>query len=327
MTMTNRTLILTNPTDDLHVERMMAEFERLGHGFAIFDPGDFPQQVQFQAALSNDRQQSCLRLADGTQIVLEECTSIWYRRPTRMLPRDDLPHLEQTFIQREAHAGIWGWLRGLPAFWVNHPDAVRAAGQKPEQLQRAAALGLAIPHSLVTNEPEAFKQFYEECHGNVIYKLMGYPWYTDKDEMPISTYTSLVSREMLAEAHRVTATAHLFQEFVVKKCDVRVTIIGEEVFATEIHPLSEETQIDFRADYGKLFHAPHTLPDHLRERLLALTRSYHLAYAGIDLLLTPDDRYIYLELNALGQFGWLEGRTGVPLYRKLATLLIEGEYA
>jgi hypothetical protein len=32
-----------------------------------------------------------------------------------------------------------------------------------------------------------------------------------------------------------------------------------------------------------------------------------------------------LELNALGQFGWLEGRTGVPLYHKLATLLVEGE--
>ena len=90
----------------------------------------------------------------------------------------------------------------------------------------------------------------------------------------------------------------------MKKCDVRVTIIGEEVFATAIHPLSEETQIDFRADYGKLSHAPHTLPDEVCVKLLALTCSYHLAYAGIDLLLTPDDRYVYLELNALGQFGW-----------------------
>src|SRR5450631_3439976 len=129
---------------------------------------------------------------------------------------------------------------------------------------------------------------------------------------------------MLDEAHRVTATAHLFQEFIIKRCDIRVTIIGNDVFATEIHPLSEETQIDFRADYGKLHYAPHTLPDHLSKKLLALTRSYHLVYAGIDLLLTPAGHYVYLELNALGQFGWLEGRTGVPLYHKLATLLVEG---
>jgi hypothetical protein len=325
MTMTNQTLILTNPVDDQHVHRLVAEFERLGHGFAIFDPGDFPQKVQFQAALDTNRRQSCLRLSDGTQIVLEECTSIWYRRPTRMLPRDDLPHLEQTFIQREAHAGIWGWLRGLPAFWVNHPDAVRAAGQKPEQLQRAAALGLTIPRSLVTNEPEALRSFYQACHGRVIYKLMGYPWYTDQDGLPLSAYTSLVAPQMLEEAHRVKATAHFFQEFVVKTCDIRVTIIGEAIFATAITPLSDQARVDFRADYAHLSYAPHPLPDEIRAKLLALTRSYHLAYAGIDLLLTKDDRYIYLELNALGQFGWLESCTGVPLYRTLATLLIEGE--
>ncbi len=62
----------------------------------------------------------------------------------------------------------------------------------------------------------------------------------------------------------------------------------------------------------------------MREMLLTLTRSYQLAYAAIDLILTPDDCYVFLELNALGQFGWLEGRTGIPLYHTLATLLIEG---
>ncbi len=322
--MTKKTLILSNLTDDTHVHRLVAEFDQLGHPWVVFDPGYFPEKVHISATIGNAIRKSSLLLSDGTRIFLEDITSVWYRRPTRILPRDDLPGMEQTFILREANAGIWGWLRGLQAFWVNHPDAVRAAGHKPEQLQRAATFGLAIPRSLVTNEPEAFKQFYEECNGSIIYKLMGYPWYTDKNELPISTYTCLVPRELLKEAHRVTATAHLFQEFIVKRCDIRVTIIGEEVFATEIHPLSEETQIDFRADYGKLYYAPHTLPDHMREKLLSLTRSYHLAYAGIDLLLTPEGRYVYLELNALGQFGWLESRTGVPLYHRLARLLIEG---
>jgi hypothetical protein len=42
-----------------------------------------------------------------------------------------------------------------------------------------------------------------------------------------------------------------------------------------------------------------------------------LAYSAIDLLYAPDGRYIFLELNAVGQFGWLEGRTGIPLYATL----------
>ncbi len=328
MTMTKKTLILSNATDDKHIPRLVAEFDQLRHPWVIFDPGDVLDEARVTASLSTERRQSVLSLASGTQIALEDITSVWYRRPTRILPRDDMLNMEQTFIQREANAGIWGVLRGLQnAFWVNTPDAVRSAGHKPEQLQRAAALGLSIPRSLVTNEPDALKQFYEECHGFVIYKLMGYPWYVDQKELPISAYTSLVPREMLAEAHRVSAAIHLFQEFIVKRCDIRVTIIGEEVFATAIYPLSEETQIDSRIDYEKLSHVSHTLPNQICEKLLALTRSYHLSYAGIDLLLTPEGRYIYLELNALGQFGWLEGRTGVPLYHTLAKLLIEGKNA
>ncbi len=328
MTMTKKkTLILSNPVDDKHVPRLVAELEQLGHPWAIFDPGDILDSARVSAFISTEEKQCVLSTSSGTHIALEDISSVWYRRPTRILPRDERPDMETTFIQREANAGIWGLLRGLQnAFWVNHPDAVRTAGHKPEQLQRAAALGLSIPRSLVTNEPEAFRRFYQECHGSVAYKLMGYPWYVDKADLPISAYTSLVPPEMVErEAHRITATTHLFQEFVVKKCDIRVTIIGQDVFATEIHPLSEETQIDFRADYSQLSHAPHSLPDPIREQLLALTRSYHLTYAGIDLLLTPEGRYIYLELNAQGQFGWLENRTGVPLYRTLAKLLIEGK--
>jgi hypothetical protein len=322
--MAKKTLILSDPTDDVHVQRMVAQLNKLGHPWTIFDPGDFPHKVQMQAFIGDHKKQSSFLLADGTRIALEEFQSVWYRRPTRMLPRHDLPTLERTFIQREADTGLWGWLRGLPAFWVNHPDNVRAAGYKPEQLQRAAAFGLDIPRSLVTSEPEALRRFYEECHGNIIYKLMGYPWYTDKDDVPISAYTSLITQDMLKDAHRVTATAHLFQEFVVKKYDIRITVIGDEVVATEIHPHSEATRIDFRVDYSQLSYAPHILPDQLRERLLALVRSYGLPYGSIDMLLTPDDRYIYLELNALGQFGWLERYTGVPLYHTLAKLLIEG---
>ena len=66
---------------------------------------------------------------------------------------------------------------------------------------------------------------------------------------------------MLDQAHRVKATAHLFQEYIEKQCDLRIVIIGNKVFAVEIHPLSEETRLDFRRDYGALRYAVHCLPE------------------------------------------------------------------
>src|SRR6185312_6734343 len=136
---------------------------------------------------------------------------------------------------------------------------------------------------------------------------------------PISTFTTLIPEEMIAQAHRISATAHLFQEFIEKQCDLRATIIGEKVFVTEIYPLSEETRVDFRTNYSALQYAPHDrLPETVREALLAINRAYHLVYSAIDLVYTPDDRYVFLELNPIGQFGWLEAQLGIPLYATLA---------
>ena len=315
-----KVLILSNRDEDTHVRGLVAELDKLGHQWVLFDPGDFPARVQFTASLSNGEKRSSI-LIDGTRLFFEDITSVWYRRPTPIASKEELPALEKTFIEREANAGLWGWLRGVNAFWVNHIDAIRAAGHKSQQLQLAQMLGLAIPRTLITNDPDDFKAFYEVCHENVIYKLMGYPWYMDSTGLPTTAYIARVPREMAEQSHRVTATAHLFQEFIEKRCDLRAILIGDDVFTTEIYGLSEETYVDFRVNYSKLRYAPHQLPDHIREALLAINRRYHLMYSAIDLVYTPDGRYVFLELNAVGQFGWLAGHTGIPLYHTLAKLL------
>lgn len=159
----SRILILSNEGEDAHVQGLVAELDILGHPWTLLDPGDFPSVLHFSAQLAGQGRTSSLALKDGTRLFLEEITSVWYRRPTTIAPAEHLSPLEKTFIEREANAGLWGWLRGLQAFWVNHPDAIRAAGHKPHQLQLAQSLGLTIPKTLITSEPEAFKQFYTEC--------------------------------------------------------------------------------------------------------------------------------------------------------------------
>jgi len=246
---------------------------------------------------------------------------VWYRRPTPISACAELPDLEKTFIEREARSGLWGLLRGLNAVWVNHPDANRAAAYKPRQLQVAQSLGLTIPRTLITNEPHALKQFYEECVGKVIYKLMGFPLYEDREALPLSTYTSLVPEEMMSQAHRIRATAHMFQEFLEKVCDVRAVVIDQEVFAVAVYPLSDEARIDFRRDYHALRYEIHHLPGTVQKALLEMNRYYRLAYTAVDLLYTKDGRYVFLETNPVGQFGWLEDPSGLPLYQSLARLL------
>ena len=300
---------------------MVDELEILGQSWIRFDPGDFPSTVKLVGHLC-DFDSSCQStLRDDKCINLEDIGSIWYRRPNPIHADIHLPLIQQTFIEREARAALWGQLRTIDGKWVNHPDAIRAASYKVQQLSLASKLGLHIPKTLITNSSDDFLCFYEECHGQVIYKLLGFPLYEVEEGAVASTFTSLVTPDMLKETHRIKATAHLFQEFQPKICDIRVIIIGEQIFAISIYPLSEETRIDFRRDYRALYYAIHRLPDSIQQPLLELVHQYNLLYAAIDLLYTLEHEYIFLELNPVGQLGWLEKPTSLPLFQTLAQLL------
>lgn len=68
---------------------------------------------------------------------------------------------------REALDGVW---RTLEARWVNHPDKNRVADGKLEQLRRARSIGLDVPASLVTNDPERAGIFCASHPDGVIVK-------------------------------------------------------------------------------------------------------------------------------------------------------------
>ncbi|MEV4245300.1 hypothetical protein AB0J63_18065 [Streptosporangium canum] len=49
-----------------------------------------------------------------------------------------------------------------------------------------------------------------------------------------------------------------------------------------------------------------------------------LTYGAIDLILTPDGRYVFLEINPNGQFLWIEDATGLPIGAAIGDLLMSG---
>lgn len=48
-----------------------------------------------------------------------------------------------------------------------------------------------------------------------------------------------------------------------------------------------------------------------------------LVYGALDFVIGPDG-WTFLEVNAGGQYGWLEGATGAPITGQLADLLAKG---
>lgn len=139
---------------------------------------------------------------------------------------------------------------------------------------------------------------------------------------PRFVYTNQVRPEHLGWLSGVQATMHCFQERIEKACDLRVVVIGRQIFAVEIHTQSERARLDWRRSYADLRYAIHQLPAQLEQTLFSLVRLFGLQFSAMDLMLTPAGEYIWLELNPNGQFLWLSQATGLPLAEAMANLLL-----
>jgi glutathione synthase/RimK-type ligase-like ATP-grasp enzyme len=66
---------------------------------------------------------------------------------------------------------------------------------------------------------------------------------------------------------------------------------------------------------------PYQLPVEVEDKLLRLMNYFSLNYGAIDIILTPDGKHVFLELNPSGEFFWLERSPGLPISEAIADLL------
>ena len=315
-------LILTQELD-AHSDLVMRELQSRNAHVIRFNTADFPQRATLIAHHQQGEWSGTL-VPGPHHLHFQEITSIWYRRPTPFEVSTTLPPSAQQFAQAEARMAIGGILRSLSCRWINHPEKIVAADYKPYQLKVAHACGLETPTTLLTNDAQAARQFFTQHPKGIIYKTMSGAMVFSESGDPLSIYTSRVSAQDLEQEESIKQTACLFQEEVPKQLELRITIIGERVFPAEIYsPASIKSTIDIRRSYADLHYGIHTLPQEIAEKCVALTKHLGLLFAAIDMVLTPDNRYVFLEINASGQWAWIEHATGLPLCRTLVDLLIE----
>lgn len=222
---------------------------------------------------------------------------------------------------RDTTRGLWELLNCV---WVNHPEHIRRANSKLHQLSVAHQVGLEIPKTIVTNDPDEARKFIGSCHGDVITKPLS-RGLVDQSDQPMALYTSVVSPEQAHHAQQVQYTPSFFQEYIPKDVELRITIVGNQVFTAEIRSQQrDDTKDDWRRNALSLEHKEHQLPVEIQEKLLRLTKAFNLQFGAIDMILTPDGRYVFLEINPSGQWAWIEELTGLPISEALIGLLAKG---
>lgn len=290
-----------------------------------FDTCEFPCGAVLDASLHDDGYWHGTLTCKQGHVALESIRSVWYFHPTHYQVNDQLPEPYRDFAEGETRKGFGGVLRSIPCFWVSYPDAITDASFKPLQLKVARDIGFQTPRTLVTNSPDAFRRFYEECGGNVITKAMYTGFLPMGGDEYHSIYTSVVTPDILQFAENVRHTATMFQEYLPKKLELRITVIGQKVLTVAIHSqASTRTRVDWRRSYEDLTYSVFDLPADIEQKCLKMVQALHLNYGCIDMIVTPQDELKFLEINAVGQYLWLEQVTGLAFTEALADLLVEG---
>lgn len=315
-------LVLSSP-EDVTANRVEAELERRGAAFVRYDTARFPAHSTITGSCGGHPLTATLSLEGSADLDLTQVDSIWYRHPGAFQPDPRAPGPDRAFIIEESSRAVGGLLRGLPCHWMNHPAALVEARYKLPQLVRAEECGLRIPRTLVTNRPEAARQFVSSCNGAVI-KVLGNPVVPNDNSGPVGMiFTSDVSVEDMVETERLRQAPSLFQEKIPKRADLRVVVVDTQVLCAEIASQeSAEASTDYRRRVRWLKHSAHVLPDDVRASLLRLMDAFDLRFAAIDMALTPEGQYVFFELNANGQWLWLEEAAGLPIAEAIAGSLM-----
>jgi glutathione synthase/RimK-type ligase-like ATP-grasp enzyme len=320
-----RAQLIVCEAGDLHACAVASALRSKGGDPILWHTSDFPSRATETALLDGSR--SVLRLAGPDfELIDQEPRTVWLRRASHRLDSSVLHSDDVKFADSECRLFRQSLLRVLAphSFWVNAPEAAARADYKIYQHRAALDAGLTVPATLYSNDPEQIRRFLRSHPEGVVYKLLGaFSW--DDGQSLWGTCTSLLDEEALVADELLRATPGIYQVLVPKSHELRVTVMGRQVFAAKI--LSQQTvagRLDWRRAYRELEMEPSELPAEITNRCFDLLSRLGLVFGCFDFVVTPEGEHVFLEVNEMGQFLFVELYTGQPLLDAFSDFLLAG---
>lgn len=302
-----------------HLEERGAEVMR-------FDTDRFP--VEAQASFSQDGDAGAIRFACGERAVeVGPGDAIWYRRArfAECLPRTMEPQLRQGCVI-ESKAFLRTLMAAAPCFVLDPPDLVRSRGHKLFQLRLAREVGLATPRTLVTNDPAEARAFLATCRRGAVTKMLtGFPIYDENGEENV-VFTTELGPEHMDKLDGLRYAPMIFQEKLDKALELRVTVIGNRMWAAAVDSQKAEgAEVDWRARGVTLLRSwtNYTLPPAIERSIHQYMDRIGMQYSAIDIIVEPDGRHVFLEANPAGECFWMQyNAPHFPFSEALADVLL-----
>ncbi|MDD2966306.1 MAG: hypothetical protein PHN64_02265 [Desulfovibrionaceae bacterium] len=241
-------------------------------------------------------------------------SSIYFRAPVFLRAHKNYS-LEEQLYRSQWSSFIRNLVIFENALWINHPVSTYKAENKIYQLKKAKDVGLDIPQTIVSNHIPCFKELkYEKL---AVKSLDTALFYDNMQELFV--YTQSVLRDELTEEQLKIAPV-IMQELLEHKIDIRVTVIGKNIYPVRIFSCSVGVIGDWRREKKNLSYEPFELPEDIKKKILQLMEDLGLEFGGVDFIYA-NGKYYFVEVNPTGEWGWLTRTANIDIDKKIANLL------
>lgn len=295
-------VLLLSSLYDFSTDLICIELERAG-----FDYFRLNREQLTEKSISLDPLEKILRVkSESSDVVVgPDLKAVVFRQPVflRNTPAQPLSTAQQ--MERSQWSAF---MRALSLFsdaaWANWPQATYLAESKPYQLYIAKELGFNVPSTIVTNDTANLPQ---TSSGQFILKSLDTALFFEGTDC-FFTYTTAASASAL---HHLDASLAplILQDELRPKTDIRVTVIGSELFAVAILAGGEGIQCDWRTkSKDSLEYRDILIPRAIENSCRELVSRLGLMFGAIDLL-ESNGVYYFLEINPTGEWAWLQSNS------------------
>jgi glutathione synthase/RimK-type ligase-like ATP-grasp enzyme len=297
-------LILGN-SEDAHAVHLNQVLTQAGATVNYLDTRLFPTHLKM--SWQPDTQEGCLTLPGGRSLNFQDIKSVFWRSLSEVY----IPSLKDENQRQIAYNDSLSTLRSLiqacPARWINSWQAFQFHKEKPLQLNQVKQLGITIPATLISNDPEQVIKFAQSQKQTIFKPVYG------------GSHTQLITETHL-DPKRLKLALSLspvtIQEYI-PGTNIRTYVIGGSVYSAEIRSHSLDFREDLEAELIKI-----ELPESVQQQCLAITKALMLEWTAIDWRLKPTGEYVFLEANPSPMFLYFENQTGFPITQQLIKLLM-----
>lgn len=248
---------------------------------------------------------------DHGVIFESDCSSIYYRKPTPENLNNIIDIKYHNHCYREVFSLIEGIAEAFDGKCLSRPSVLRKADNKILQAKISNKIGFLTPDYCLTNSDRLLTSHLD---AEIIVKPLSNGVIEDDQSKEI-VQTNVFDRNK--EINALKFCPAYFQIYSQKQYEVRITVVDKEFFSVKIE---SEDKIDWRRKNNKIIYSKIDTPKKIKDKCLLYMQFFGIDFGCFDFIVY-NDQWLFLEMNANGQWVWLEHEIELDISKEIMRYL------